>query len=89
MATTNDLKKGNYVGFNTGGYGQLADNAKGNIRKIFIGGELVRVHSYNITSYLADDRNWYPVEHTPIQKTKKATSSVIVGEFQWFGSSGF
>ena len=82
---TNDLKKGCYVGFNTGGYGQLADNGKGNVRKVFIGGELVRVNTFNIVSYLASDNQWYEISHTPIQKTKEATSGVIFGEFKGFG----
>ena len=83
--TTNELKKGDYVGFNTGGYGQLADNTKGNVRKVFIGGELVKVHSFNITRYLASDGEWYGVTHTDIQKTKKATTGVMFGTFNGFG----
>ena len=83
--TTNELKKGCYVGFNTGGYGQLTDNAKGDVRKVVIGGELTNVHSYNITSYLASDGEWHIVKHTPIQETKKETEMVIFGEFKGFG----
>ena len=85
MTMTNELKKGCYVGFNTGGYGQLADNAKGNVRKVFIGGELVKVNTFNIMSYLASDNEWHGVSHTPIQTTRKVVSEVYFGEFKGFG----
>jgi len=82
---TNELKKGDCVGFNTGGWGQVADNVKGDVRSVLIGNELVRVHSYNIISYRASDGGWYSIDHSPVQRTRKAADSVIFGEFKGFG----
>ncbi len=82
--TTNDLKKGDCVGFNTGGWGQLMDNVKGDLRTVLIGNELMRVHSYNIISYRVGEE-WLPVDHTPVQRTKRATPAVYFGEFKGFG----
>ncbi len=81
---TNELRKGDCVEFNTGGWGQIADNSKGDVRAVLIGNELVKVHSYNIISYRVGSE-WFPVDHTPVQRTKRATSAVYFGEFKGFG----
>lgn len=82
---TNELKQGDIVGFDTGGWGEIVDNSKGDIRNVLIGGELVKVHSHNITKYLASDNQWYSVEHTTVQKVQRNRDPVYIGEFEWFG----
>lgn len=88
MVTTNDLRVGTRVMFDSGGWGILMDCRKGNKRKVDIGGDLCEVRASSIYSYWDDGvQEWVGVALTRAQLEAKVP--VYIGEMGSFLPYGF